>query len=541
MSRARSVPAFMVENSAPWMNGHGEREGEKRVGREAGQHRRRLSPPAFTRQQRDREDQRRDGARGLPDRPGHRAPGDRADLARERDAHRPRRSAAAARPRRRRPPASGRSWRGRRRRASALQLEVRRPRAPRRRARGRPRPALRAVVRAGPRCRARRRRRGSPNRCEHVGDRGRPGPRSRRRVHAGPADLGLERGRRALGDDVPVVDDPDPVGEHVGLLEVLRRQEDGHALLAREPGDLVPERGAALDVEPGRRLVEEEDARAGARARARGRAGASSRPSSRRPCGRPPRSRPTRSSSSSLARRALGLRDPLQRRLQAQVVAPGQQRVERRLLQGRADRRAHLRALVDDVVAGRRAPCPTSAAATSSASAPWSTCPRRSGRGSRRSRPASTWRSIPSTARGPFLKSRTSFSTSMLLSPVTSFSLLAPQLSTTPGRERCQNTACRQGQPAPSVQHLVHRPVRRGFRRRAVRTSRPADRPGCIRLPARVRCLTPLVRAQSRTRESVAGPSERAGPQNRPAGCIRLPARARCLTPLVRAVARSLR
>ena len=46
---------------------------------------------------------------------------------------------------------------------------------------------------------------------------------------------------------------------------------------------------AALRVEPGGRLVEEQDRAAGARARARGRGGASCRPSSRRPCGRPPR------------------------------------------------------------------------------------------------------------------------------------------------------------------------------------------------------------------------------------------------------------
>jgi hypothetical protein len=58
-----------------------------------------------------------------------------------------------------------------------------------------------------------------------------------------------------------VVDDPDAVGEHVGLLEVLRGQEDGHAVLAARAGDLVPERRAALQVEPGRGLVEEEDPR----------------------------------------------------------------------------------------------------------------------------------------------------------------------------------------------------------------------------------------------------------------------------------------
>src|SRR5437867_10126631 len=57
-------------------------------------------------------------------------------------------------------------------------------------------------------------------------------------------------------------DDPHAVGEHVGLLEVLRGQEDGDAVLAREPSDLGPEGRAALRVEPGRRLVEEEHARA---------------------------------------------------------------------------------------------------------------------------------------------------------------------------------------------------------------------------------------------------------------------------------------
>ena len=93
-------------------------------------------------------------------------------------------------------------------------------------------------------------------------------------------DLGLQRGRRSLGDDVAVVDDPDAVGEHVRLFEVLGREEDRDAVVPRQPRDLLPERAPALRVEPGRRLVEEEDARAGGPARARGRAGASCRPSS---------------------------------------------------------------------------------------------------------------------------------------------------------------------------------------------------------------------------------------------------------------------
>src|SRR5207247_5592381 len=60
---------------------------------------------------------------------------------------------------------------------------------------------------------------------------------------------------------VPVADDPDAVGECVGLLEVLRGQEDGHPVLSRQSCDLAPERASALYVETGRRLVEEEDRR----------------------------------------------------------------------------------------------------------------------------------------------------------------------------------------------------------------------------------------------------------------------------------------
>ena len=81
-------------------------------------------------------------------------------------------------------------------------------------------------------------------------------------LDGGSRDLRLELLWRALGDDVPVVDDPDAVREDVRLLQVLRRQEDGDAFLLRKPADLLPQGRPALDVEPGRRLVEKEDARA---------------------------------------------------------------------------------------------------------------------------------------------------------------------------------------------------------------------------------------------------------------------------------------
>ena len=70
------------------------------------------------------------------------------------------------------------------------------------------------------------------------------------------------------------------------------------------------------------------------------------------------------------------------------MLAAGEDRVERRLLERRADRGAHLRALADDVEAADASRGRWSAEAASSASAPSSTCRRRWGRGSRRSRPA---------------------------------------------------------------------------------------------------------------------------------------------------------
>ena len=67
----------------------------------------------------------------------------------------------------------------------------------------------------------------------------------------------LELRRGSFGDDVTVVDHDDVVGETVGLFEVLRREQHrctfGDQLL-----DHPPEIGAALRVETGGRLVEEE-------------------------------------------------------------------------------------------------------------------------------------------------------------------------------------------------------------------------------------------------------------------------------------------
>ena len=59
------------------------------------------------------------------------------------------------------------------------------------------------------------------------------------------------------GDDPAVVDDDDPVGEVLGLVEVVRRQQDRGTEVAQALDELpgaAPRRG----VEAGRRLVEEE-------------------------------------------------------------------------------------------------------------------------------------------------------------------------------------------------------------------------------------------------------------------------------------------
>ena len=163
------------------------------------------------------------------------------------------------------------------------------------------------------------------------------------RLDRRPPDLRLQLGGRALGHDVPVVDDPDAVGERVGLLEVLRGQEDGDAVLAREPRHLAPERASALHVEPGGRLVEEEDRRPV------------------RECEREiePALHPARVAADLAvgcerepdpleqllrADAALGAGDPVQRALELEVLPAGEQVVERGLLERGADRGAHLRA-----------------------------------------------------------------------------------------------------------------------------------------------------------------------------------------------------
>ena len=410
MSRARSVPAFIVENSAPWMKGTAIAKARNELGREAVQHRRGPQAGGVHGHEQRREDERRDDVRRL------------AQGARRRSAGRDCRSASGSaltgRARLcllllRRPRASARSSRGTRRRGSARAAAAARRGGPRRRARARPRRARsrRLPERTATPC-------GeawvsSPNCASTSATRSRCSWSSGHDVHRRPADRRLQLGRRALGDDLAVVDDPDPVAEDVGLLEVLRRQEDGDAVLLGEPRDLLPERGPRLRVEAGRRLVEEEDARA-----------VDEREREVEPALHPAGVRPH------LAVGGVGQADALEQLVAARLAAP---RAARR---GAPSAGACARGRS---AAGRAPPPGARRRSPSAPSGPrWTMSKpghrrrararrqerrqhvdggrlarRRSGRGSRRSRPRRRGGRCPSTASTPPLNSRTSTAASM--------------------------------------------------------------------------------------------------------------------------------
>ena len=69
----------------------------------------------------------------------------------------------------------------------------------------------------------------------------------------------LQFGRGALGDEPALVEHGDPVGQLVGLLQVLRGEEDRDAVLADQVVDDLPHGAPAARVEPGGWLVQEDD------------------------------------------------------------------------------------------------------------------------------------------------------------------------------------------------------------------------------------------------------------------------------------------
>src|SRR5512132_2362239 len=261
MSRARSVPAFIVANRAPWMNGTASAKATKELVGKPGRRVSAFRPPELTASSSNGKTSGEitfAGCRTV--RTTERLPSWKTWSARTLKPVLQRALAAAARLHRRRSP-----------RASDLRQEhvvERRLVEPQvcnidSRVVERPDDVGKAdLSRIQTDRDALRRAAGIPETGKHVGQSRRVVGIGRDRLDGRPADFSLELVGRALGDDVAVVDDPDAVGENVRLLEVLGCQKDGDLVLAREPGDLVPERGAALDVETGRRLVEEEHARA---------------------------------------------------------------------------------------------------------------------------------------------------------------------------------------------------------------------------------------------------------------------------------------
>ena len=171
-------------------------------------------------------------------------------------------------------------------------------------------------------------------------------------LQAGTAARLLQFERRPLGDDLAVVDDHDVMGQLVGLLQVLRRQQNGDAL-SQQLADGLPDPQAARRVQPRRRLVEEEHRRAGHQ--------------------RPGQVQPSPHAAGVTLHHPVGRVGQLElgqeflgpgpggRPAQVgqladehQVLAPGQQRVQRRVLGGDADVAPHLARVAQHVDARHR-------------------------------------------------------------------------------------------------------------------------------------------------------------------------------------------
>jgi hypothetical protein len=162
-------------------------------------------------------------------------------------------------------------------------------------------------------------------------------------------DRRLELAGRALGDHAAVVDDRDPVGELVGLVEVLRAQQHGRALADERAHDL-PHLVARARVEPRGRLVEDHQARgdddAGGDVEPPAHAAGVVLDLARRGVGEAERLQQLVG-----ARLRVAARVTEQPREQDQVLAAGQVLVDRGELAGQAEEAAHGVGLGDDVVA----------------------------------------------------------------------------------------------------------------------------------------------------------------------------------------------
>ena len=150
-------------------------------------------------------------------------------------------------------------------------------------------------------------------------------------------DAPLELVGRALGRDPAVVQQRDPVGELVGLLQVLGGEEDRDAA-GHQVADDLPHGAPAARVQPGGRLVQEDQPRVARPASWPGRGGAACRRSRWTPACGAASARSNRSSSSAARSPAPGAAQVVQVRHQPQVLLAGEQLVDGGELAGDADR-----------------------------------------------------------------------------------------------------------------------------------------------------------------------------------------------------------
>ena len=187
-----------------------------------------------------------------------------------------------------------------------------------------------------------------------AGERARGGDELRRRRHldvdAVVADARLELVGRALRDGAAAVEDDDVVGEAVGFLEVLRREDERRAV-ADELAQQVPEVAAAPGVEAGGRLVEEEHLGAGDERRREVEAPAhAAREGLHELGGLGAQVHQLEQLVGALAGLTLG--EAVEPADHLEVEAGAEQAVDGRLLCGDADTPAHRGRVVDDVEAG---------------------------------------------------------------------------------------------------------------------------------------------------------------------------------------------
>ena len=95
---------------------------------------------------------------------------------------------------------------------------------------------------------------------EYGGHLGQPSRVGELHLHAPARHPALQLGGCSLGDDPAAVEHPHPVGQLVGLVEVLRGQQHRHTVGDQLPHDL-PHLSTAARVQPRGRLVEEDQPR----------------------------------------------------------------------------------------------------------------------------------------------------------------------------------------------------------------------------------------------------------------------------------------